>query len=52
VQTAAGERTWIYTAPAPTGETDVCAGINGPLLAYGVWLRSDRPGDRSNARSA
>jgi hypothetical protein len=43
VQTAGGSRAWIYTASAPSGDTDLCAGVNGPLVAYGGRLQGTSP---------
>jgi hypothetical protein len=38
VQTAGGERIWVYTAQPSPGFTDVCAGVDGDLLAEGVHV--------------
>lgn len=54
VQLPAGERAWIYLAPDGALD-DVCAGVGGPLLAFGGRISPGSPpvvdGGGSNVRA-
>lgn len=39
----AGTRAWVYTAQGPSGATDICAGVNGPVVAFGGMVRGSAP---------